>query len=103
MQAIMTKFLPATNVRGSRIKASCERGSITVSYPHELSGDACHRFAVQSLVEKFVAEDAKKYGTNGRGNPWALPFVTGGLPDGTYAHVYLSPSEVERAETDATR
>lgn len=32
MQAIQTKYLPATNYRGSRIKATCERGSLTIGY-----------------------------------------------------------------------
>lgn len=86
MQAIQTKFLPCTNRRGARIKASCERGSLTVDYPHELSGDACHRFAVDALVSKFVREDEKRYGINH--NPWQTPYVTGCLPDGTYAHVF---------------
>lgn len=32
-QAIQTKYLPATSFKGSRIKAWCERGSITIDYP----------------------------------------------------------------------
>ena len=47
MQAIQTKYLPATNTRGSRIKATCDRGSITIPYPRELSGDEVHREAVR--------------------------------------------------------
>ena len=85
-QAIVTKYLPATNTRGSRIKASCERGSITISYPHELSGDACHIAAADALVAKFVKEDAAKYGTNR--NPWVGPRVIGGIGKGMCAHVY---------------
>lgn len=93
MQAIITRYLPATNVRDSRIKASCDRGSITVSYPHELSGEAVHRFAVDALIAKFNAEDAKQYGpasiTPGRG--WNAPYVTGQLPlpNSDYAHVFI--------------
>lgn len=88
MQAIQTKYLPATNTRGSRIKAFCERGSITVPYPHELSGDAVHRYAVTQLVWKFMAEDSKKYGVPSSQNPWGREFVTGFLTDGTAAHVF---------------
>ena len=62
MQAIATKYIPPTNCRGSRIKASCDRGSISIPYPHELSGDEVHREAVRQLVAKFVSEDAKTYG-----------------------------------------
>lgn len=87
MQAIQTHYLPATNCKGSRIKATCERGSITIDYPHDLSGDEVHRAAVHALIARFVKEDAKRYGTNR--NPWERPFVTGGLPNGDCCHVFL--------------
>ncbi len=88
MQAIQTKYLPATNVKGSRIKAWCERGSITISYPDELSGDACHVYAADKLVEKFVKEDEKRYGTNK--NPWSAKRICGGLPKPNgCVHVFL--------------
>jgi len=88
MQAIQSKYLPATNSRGSRIKATCERGSITIPYPHDLSGDECHRFAVTALVWKFIEEDKVKYATPPASNSWGRPFVTGCLPDGSFAHVF---------------
>lgn len=81
MQAIHTKFLPCTNTRGARIKASCERGDITIDYPYELWGDQCHRKAAQALIDKFVAEDGRP--------DWQKPFVTGCLPSGGYAHVFV--------------
>lgn len=91
MQSIQSRYIPASNVHGSRIKAWCDRGSVTVSYPHELSGDAVHRFAVDALIAKFNAEDAKQYGpasiTPGRG--WNAPYATGQLPGGDYAHVFV--------------
>ena len=53
MIAIQTKFLPATNTRGSRIKAWTDTGySATISYPHELSFELCHFEAVKALVAK---------------------------------------------------
>lgn len=85
MQAIQTKFLPATSFNGSRIKASCERGSIIVSYDHAESDP--HIAAAQALVDRFVAEDSKRYGTNK--NPWSRKRIVGGLPDGTQAHVFV--------------
>jgi hypothetical protein len=91
MQAIQTKYLPATNTRGSRIKATCERGSITIPYPYELSGDECHREAVRQLVARFCAEDFKSYQTPIESNPWNRwnrSFATGCLPDGSFAHVF---------------
>jgi len=50
MQAIQTKYLSPTNSRGARIKATCAAGSITISYPYDLSGQACHRAAVDALL-----------------------------------------------------
>lgn len=90
MQAIHSKYLPATNSRGSRIKATCERGSITIPYPHDLSGDEVHREAVRQLLERFIREDSE--GDNPcppERNPWKREFVSGSLPDGTVAHVLL--------------
>lgn len=89
MQAILTRYLPATNTRGSRIKATCERGSITISYPSECHGEAAHVRAADALVAKFVAEDIKRYGAGAEKNPWQRPRVCGGLPDGSWAHVFV--------------
>lgn len=87
MQAIETKYLGATDTRGSRIKAFCERGSITVPYPHGLSGDQVHVFAAAQLVAKFLAEDEKQYGTQPEKNPWNRPRICGATQLG-YAHVF---------------
>ena len=89
MQAIYTKYLPATNRRSSRIKASCERGSTIVSYDSEHTEETMHRVACAFLCLKFAKEDQKKYGTELNDNPWTRPFVTGGLPQGGYAHVFI--------------
>lgn len=89
MQAIQTKYIPPTNTRGSRIKAKCDRGFITISHPIQETGELAHRHAVSCLIEKFVREDTKLYGTPRDKNPWNRTFVTGGLPDGTYAHVFI--------------
>lgn len=53
MQAIHTKYIPASNVRGSRIKATSDNGhSVTVSYEHSLDGHLVHFEAVKALVAK---------------------------------------------------
>lgn len=54
--SIITKYLPASNTRGSRIKAS--RGgrggpSITVSYKHGLNTDNNHARAAVMLAQKM--------------------------------------------------
>ena len=90
MQSIVTTYYGASNVRGSRIRAKCDRGTIWIPYPHELSGDDVHRAAVDALVARFVAEDLREYGTPPEKNPWARPYVTGGLPGNTgCAHVFV--------------
>jgi len=55
---IQTKFLPATNTRGSRIKATLSRTSewtktTTVSFDHALSAEENHRAAMQALCRKL--------------------------------------------------
>lgn len=53
MIAIQTKFFPATNSRGSRIKAWTSNGhSVSIPYPHELSNEIAHFAAVKALVAK---------------------------------------------------
>jgi hypothetical protein len=65
MKAIETKYIPATNFRGSRIKAYTECGnSITVSYSHE--GNE-HPKAALALCKKMG---------------WKGTLVSGGKADG---------------------
>ena len=53
-KAIITKYLPATNYRGDRIKADDEDGNtITVSYHFESSNEATHRHAADALCAKM--------------------------------------------------
>jgi len=77
MQAIITKYFGPTNSRGSRIKAQCAAGSITIDYPHELSGRACHAVAAKALLNKLNWTDPT-YGA----------LMGGQLPNGDYAFVF---------------
>jgi hypothetical protein len=79
MQSIQTKYLPATTHRGSRIKAICERGTLTLPYRYDMDGYDCHREAARQLFDKLFSKDF--------GGP--VVFATGCLPDGTYAHVII--------------
>jgi hypothetical protein len=58
MNAIQTRYFGPSNTRGSRIKATCETGSITIGYPHELSDMACHALAAKALVKKLGWTDS---------------------------------------------
>jgi hypothetical protein len=53
MNAITTKFLGPTNVRGSRVKAIAEAGSVTLSWNHSLNSDDNHKAAAETLANKF--------------------------------------------------
>jgi hypothetical protein len=74
MKAIFTKFHGPTNNRGARISASDSDGNrVSVSYPYELTGEACHRVAVDAFVRKM----------NWKGN-----LVAGGYSKG-YVYVFV--------------
>ena len=65
-QAITTKFLPATNTRGSRIKATAAAGSLTVARDCALNIEQNHARAAEMLANKFK---------------WKGRYYGGGLPD----------------------
>jgi hypothetical protein len=78
MKAITTKFLGATNTRGSRISASDSDGNrVTISYPHELSGEAVHRKAAEALCQKMH---------------WSGPLAGGAVKTG-YVFVFVSTAK----------
>jgi hypothetical protein len=70
MQAIMTKYLGPTNVRGARIKASCQAKSIILSWDHSLNDSDNHTAAAKALATKM----GWNYG----------PWYGGGAPDGKH-------------------
>lgn len=95
MQAIITKFIPATNFKPSRIKASCERGSGIFS-AQDLNeiGDA-HRAACDALCARFDAEDAKRYGSTEK--TWSRPKASGQIPSGEYVFCFIPQRVYRRA------
>lgn len=75
MKAIKTKFVPATNYRGSRVSASDENGNrIIISWDHRLDALDNHRSAAQMLCNKMN---------------WDNAFITGSLRH-CYVHVMIS-------------
>ena len=75
VQAIVTKYLGPTDMRGSRIKATAAAGSVTVSYDDSLNSERAHAKGAQALAEKFG---------------WHGHWVQGGMPDDTgYCFVCL--------------
>lgn len=75
MKAITTKYLSATNTRGSRIKAfDCDGNNVTIGYPHELSGEAVYLKAAEAFKDKMG---------------WQAQLVGGAVKDG-YVFVFLN-------------
>ena len=82
MQAIITKYIGATNYRLPRIKATCEAGSVTITYPYEDEDEEeSHTQAARALVDKLGWTVANGYPA----------MVCGGLPQsiGGYVFVFL--------------
>ena len=53
MQAIVTKYLGPTDHRGSRVKATAQVGSLTLSWDYALNSDGNHRAAALALANKY--------------------------------------------------
>jgi len=79
MQAIHTKFISATNLKGSRIKAFCDAGSITVPYTYDKGESDTHLDVAYQLVKKLGWDD-DHYGKLAQGS---LPNNAG------YCHVFV--------------
>ena len=80
MQVIHCTYHGPTNTRGSRIKATCDTASVTISYPHELSGLAVYRAAAEALTKKLG---------------WTDPLVGGSLPKNNgYVFVLLNSAAI---------
>ena len=80
MQAIITKYLSPTDHKGTRIKATCAGGSVTVPYRYESDDTASHREAAWALVAKMGWERSDKV------------LESGTLPSGDMCHLYIFSS-----------
>jgi hypothetical protein len=83
--AIHTRFFPATETRGARIRATLGKHHATIPYPYELTGGTCHRAAAEALQAKLRTTH-----NTGGWYPWDRPFVSGELLDGSWTHVFLA-------------
>lgn len=72
MQAIVTKYIGPSNVKGSRVKATAQAGSLTLHWDDALGPDENHRKAALNFCMKFG---------------WTGTYVSGGLPDGSMVWV----------------
>lgn len=83
MIAIHTKYIPATNSKGSRVKAytvGCGQSkgfSATIPYPYEYSYAVCHFQAVKALVKKHKLDwdlTDMRYGDSADGKGYSFCF-----------------------------
>lgn len=101
-QAIATRYVCPTNTRGARIRATCDRGSISIPYPDEASeGAQAHAVAVRALLSRFQKEDGAD-----RSWPSFERWVCGGMPQASkdaYVWVQLPEPQTLDARTKALR
>jgi hypothetical protein len=76
-QAIETKYIRATDVRGSSIKATAYGGSITIGYDHALNTDGAHKAAADALIAKMGWTGTFTQGGNAKGNGYVFVNVEG--------------------------
>lgn len=72
MQAIETKYLPVTDTKPSRFKATCSAGSIIINYDYSFNYEENHKRAAESLLKKLG---------------WHNNIATGTLKNGNFVHV----------------
>ena len=80
MKAILTKYLPATNTKPARIKASFGDLSITLSREYELNIDTDYERVAQELLNSLNIKD--------------VTFVSGELPNGDNCHVLINKKDL---------
>jgi hypothetical protein len=78
MIAIHTRFIHATDHRGSRIKAFANGyPSVTIPYPYALSGVLCHFEAVTAFIKETgldVSAEDMRYGDSADGRGFCFCF-----------------------------
>ena len=72
MKAIQVKYLPATNHRGSRFKASTGHDTVTVGYQYDLDQESNELFACKKLMKKLGWTHEMVRGTF-NGNAYFVP------------------------------
>lgn len=74
MQAIITRYLPPSDHKGTRISASCKGGRVVLPYNYELDDTLNHFYAAMQLSRKMGWADE-------------YTLASGTLPNGDTCHV----------------
>jgi len=90
MQAITTRYIGPSATKGSRIKATCDAGSLTVDFHSVECTDDADRYV---KVARMLAD---KLG-------WTGAFVSGGVNTGDYVHVFTDAPTIAAELADALR
>ena len=93
MQAIITKYLPPSYVKGVRIRATCEAMTIILSWDpgcgpedHGHNPEDNHKAAAAELCLRMDKRCAKLYGSKPQ---WNKPKITAELKGGECVHVFI--------------
>lgn len=92
LAAIVTKYVPCTNTKPSRIKVMSQRMTKFYSYDTRVNCEDAHIVAVSKYLDDIKAEDLAKYGDD-KGWGDISDFSIGGLPEGCgYNFVFVRNS-----------
>ncbi|RWP84718.1 MAG: hypothetical protein EOR11_19860 [Mesorhizobium sp.] len=77
-QAITTKYYGPANVKGSRIKATAQAGTVWLEYDDGLSSEQNHNAAAKALADRYG---------------WSGGWIGGGLSTGGNCYVNVEAGE----------
>jgi hypothetical protein len=77
MQAIRTRYIPASNVKGSRIQARCEAKAIYHEYDDALSSEQNHIEACFTLAKQLKWNNVFVGGIFGGDHYWVMSDALG--------------------------
>lgn len=84
MQTVITKYLPATAHRGSRIKVSSWLGNKIIPWDYALDAEDNHKVAFYAWLDEENKEMYARFGVE----PWFKYVAHGNLPDSSgYAFI----------------
>lgn len=75
MQAIITKYFGPSHVKGSRVKATCEAGSLTIAWDDSIDSEPNHHTAALKLCAKLG---------------WTGKLASGGMPKAGYCYAFVT-------------